>query len=522
MKASDILKKGFFPKEFPSIFDSSSLDKSLRVNAQILDSAPKISHSIKTSIPKESGFRRNITIPNPKQFTLLAKFIDEKSDDISRFFDLSHITLSKAVIGGEDERAIINSSTYEELLEQKIIKGFASKYIVTTDISKFYNSIYTHSIPWALHGKSESKRDRTDALWGNKLDRLVRNMQDGQTLGIPTGPDTSRIISEIIGVAIDKKIHNSFQGYEGIRYIDDFFFFVDSFSEAESLLVKIKRALREFELSENENKSFIQAMPSKVENLDLQRIQNYKIRKGVLEQKSDIIHMYNIAIDIDKNNSNKNPYSYFLAKIIPIKIHQENWDIVEAIILQTASAETKNLMLIAKILVSYKSYGYNLNLDKIKISLFKILQQGVNNNFGFEITWVLWILSQLEIQITEQVLELPSLTDPLAIISFFIAKDNNLYTPELDIRAWNNLLVQGSLYDEAWLLAYEAESRGWLNNQEGIKLIDLDPYFRQLHSLGVSFLNLDRVIIPIDENELIEETDTETRSNLVKLLYEDW
>jgi hypothetical protein len=509
MNANDLMSKGFFPKEFPSFFDSSGFGLSLQINNNILEAAPKTSHTIKASIPKDAGFRRNIAIPNPKHFTLLAKFISEKSNDINRFYDLSEISMSKSKSKAESIRAVSNSHLYEEFIEERIIKGFASKYLVTTDISKFYGSIYTHSIPWALHGKVESKNNRTDDLWGNKLDRLVRNMQDGQTLGLPVGPDTSRIISEIIGVALDKFISESSHSLNGIRFIDDFFLFADTYSEAETANNTINRALRQFELTANEVKTRIEEMPAIVENIHLQTIQNFKIRKGIHEQKSDIIHLYNQAIEIYRSNPHENAFAYFLAKIEPIKIHESNWNLVESICLQIATAETKNLIEISKIFVSYKSYGYPLGLDKIKVGLLKIAQHGIDNNFGFETSWAFWLLTELDIVVSHELNGLSNLKDPMAIISIFMARERETYTGNLDLRNWNNLLHAEALYDDSWLLAYEGESRGWLRNQNGVNLIEQDDYFKKMKNLDISFLNFAKKIQPLEEDTLKEESDHE-------------
>ncbi len=65
-----------------------------------------------------------------------------------------------------------------------------------TDLSRFYQTIYTHSLPWAIHGKAQAKENKENGLYGNKLDSCVRNTQDQQTIGLPVGPDTSFILSE--------------------------------------------------------------------------------------------------------------------------------------------------------------------------------------------------------------------------------------------------------------------------------------------------------------------------------------
>ncbi len=54
--------------------------------------------------------------------------------------------------------------------------------LAEADIAAFFHSVYTHTIPWAIHGKVLAKQKKQDmSLYGNLLDLLVRNAQDGQT-----------------------------------------------------------------------------------------------------------------------------------------------------------------------------------------------------------------------------------------------------------------------------------------------------------------------------------------------------
>ncbi len=514
MNAEELLTKGFLPKEFPSLFDSSDLEKSMSIQDSIVNSKPKMSLGIKTSIPKGAGFRRSIMIPNPKHYTVLSKFLESKSEEINRFFEHSEISMSKAVSRAEGSSAIVNEHGFEQVMHKQLLDGFSSKYLLITDISKFYNTIYTHSIPWALHGKQVAKRNRRDNLWGNKLDRFVRNMQDGQTLGIPIGPDASRIVSEIIGVALDRSIQLLEPDLNGIRFIDDFYIYADTAAEAEILAVKINRALSEFELTSNENKSSIQAMPVTIDNLQLQAIRNYKIRKSVPEQKLDIIHIYNLAIDAHKKNPRDNSFHYFLTKVMPIKIHEENWPILESILLQIAHYETKTITIISKIIISYKSFGYDLSLEKIKSAFLRVAKIGIDNNFGYEICWAFWVLSQIGIEV-DDVDGLSSISDPLAILSVLTARRKEIYKGNLDMAYWQSLMIPGGLYDSSWMLCYEAERRGWLQNE----LIKEDPYFNALNDLDVSFLNMESMINPMNEDDLFEETDFEHEIDIFELIY---
>jgi hypothetical protein len=79
-------------------------------------------------------------------------------------------------------------------------------HIVKADIKSFYPQIYTHSIAWAIHGKSHIRMPKNlhdFGLAGNKLDKLFQNANDGCTNGIPIGPAVSDIIAEIIAAAVD-------------------------------------------------------------------------------------------------------------------------------------------------------------------------------------------------------------------------------------------------------------------------------------------------------------------------------
>ena len=57
--------------------------------------------------------------------------------------------------------------------EADIGKMTGAHYVARTDISNCFPSIYTHSIPWALHGRSKSKKCRSVLLAGNLLDKAT-------------------------------------------------------------------------------------------------------------------------------------------------------------------------------------------------------------------------------------------------------------------------------------------------------------------------------------------------------------
>ena len=78
------------------------------------------------------------------------------------------------------------------------------KFSYDTDIADCYGSLYTHSIAWAIETIDTAKKQRDSNLLGNKIDTHIRNMQYGQTNGIPQGSVLMDFIAEIILGYIDE------------------------------------------------------------------------------------------------------------------------------------------------------------------------------------------------------------------------------------------------------------------------------------------------------------------------------
>ena len=135
------------------------------------------------------------------------------------------------------------------------------EHALVSDVSRFYSTLYTHAIPWALHGKDWCKRNLHSSSFntslGNRLDVAVRKGQDNQTIGIPVGPDTSRILAEIIGVSIDQYVRENLgiDQTRAFRNIDDWYIGFDNAGEAEDAIATLATGCRTFELELNADKT---------------------------------------------------------------------------------------------------------------------------------------------------------------------------------------------------------------------------------------------------------------------------
>jgi len=138
--------------------------------------------------------------------------------------------------------------------------------LLTLDVSKCFDSIYTHSLSWALKDKPFTKKNVTvDATFAQQFDGLMQHINHKETNGIVIGPELSRIYAELIFQAIDlQTIKRLEEGqrklvfdvdYSFRRYVDDVFIFANDNETARAIYDCYSDALTSFNLHANTAKS---------------------------------------------------------------------------------------------------------------------------------------------------------------------------------------------------------------------------------------------------------------------------
>ncbi len=138
---------------------------------------------------------------------------------------------------------------WEQIEQKSLVLSLDYNYVYHTDITDCYGSIYTHSIPWALHNREFAKNNKKDKkLIGNMIDFHVQNMSNGQTNGIPQGSVLMDFISEIVlsyaDLCLSMKIkHINKKDFYILRYRDDYRIFVNSPQIADEIIKTLSEVL---------------------------------------------------------------------------------------------------------------------------------------------------------------------------------------------------------------------------------------------------------------------------------------
>lgn len=196
------------------------------------------------------------------------------------------------------QKAAQISQWIEHIEKKSLILALEYKFLYQTDITDCYGSVYTHSIPWSIHTKQESKVKRGyDQLFGNKIDHHIQAMSCGQTNGIPQGSMLMDFIAEIVlgcaDIEISTKLKKLLQGkkFHILRYRDDYKIFVNDISDGDIILKCISETLIEFGFRLNTSKTSYCAdiitgsiKPDKIEVLKYGPVPKKLSKKDLMDQ----------------------------------------------------------------------------------------------------------------------------------------------------------------------------------------------------------------------------------------------
>lgn len=179
-------------------------------------------------------------------------------------------------------------------------------FMAQLDVSKCFDSIYTHSISWAVLGKNyikeqlaEKKETVLHNNFSDNFDKMMQTQNYNETNGIIVGPETSRIFAELIFQRIDCDIENALallglnnnKEYTIFRYVDDFFVFYNEDAAFKKISSQIESSLREYKLGVNIEKSIKYSKPIITEStIAKKKISSLLDEKINLEIEESCIH----------------------------------------------------------------------------------------------------------------------------------------------------------------------------------------------------------------------------------------
>jgi len=499
-----LLAHGYLPKELPPIFSSVAFAKAIHTEgySKRLE-AKKWQRSCSYLLQQKPHYKRRLDIIAPHAIFKQAHIIASNYKQLSRAFTNINGNCSCPAFNRKTKfrRAVRPYAIGIGYANRKLDLRARFPMILKLDIKNYYRSVYTHSIPWAIHGKKYAKANFRAEILGNKIDKAIREGQDGQTIGIPTGPDTSFIVSEVIMCRIVDALikKRSIKADRFVRYYDDFEYGCETEDEAHRVLCAFEDVLREYELETNSDKVKIISGPKQIESPWLFKLRQLEWSKGI---KTDyIIEMFAAISEIAEQYPNDHVYRYFLSRMKTCIVKDAAWSAYEKILLTILQENQGNAKEVFDQLVAYRHIGYPINKRLLKEVLDRKILIQLRMGVTSELSWFLYGYMLFDLtfsnDMVRRVFERGDV--PSRILAVKLAQTHGLsFKAEVTacVRDWDGDVLNSP----EWLLAYETMAHNWQRRGVSVPLhAETKELYEVLIDKQVSFLDetiITRVEIP--------------------------
>jgi hypothetical protein len=499
----DLLAQGYFPEELPPSFSTSDFAKYRRVIGSAWTALNNYPHYPKTtqerfSIPKLTDWRRELAIVNPIAQYHVAKLISDQWNQIEKHITSCSFGVEDILIKSNEVRAVSTPDFRLVALRHSEISAIHNHALVA-DISRFYGTLYTHAIPWGLHTKAWSKANLHNAAvydvsLGARLDKAVRKGQDNQTIGIPVGPDTSRIIAEIVAVSIDAQVQAelNFSAESIVRNVDDWYIGFDNAGQAEEAIAVLAAAARDYELEIHPEKTKVLNAATEVQPVWPTALRMSTISSEFPEQAKTIDHYFAQAFHFAAEYKRSNVLRFAVNLLRSVDILKVNWPQFETYLLKAARTNATTIPMVVHLLALYSAKGFPVKKDRIAKFIKDTIAKCGPSAAHYEIVWALFLAKMLRIKLpADTVKPVTTLESSVCALVLLDLRQMGLIDGPVDVSLWTQAMTTKGLETNLWLVAYEAELKGWLTPPVA-GFVQNHPYFSELRRRNVSFYDQKR------------------------------
>jgi hypothetical protein len=491
------LEAGYFPEELPPPFVSHSFARYReylhKAWAPLQEFDKFKSRPEYITVPRYGAARRRLAIPNPINYYRLSREISFGWGEIKKHIASSDVTEFRPIIDADGGRSLFKLDF--DIVDRRVAE-ILSDYnnAFRTDIVKFYQSIYTHSVAWALNDKAWVKRNLNTAAFreslGYKIDREVRKGQEDQSIGIPIGPDTSRIISEIVAVGLEKELRGLLPNFtrRSVRYVDDIVIGFEDWESSDGVVAALEAAMSHYELDINISKTKIIGAngieePDWVAELRACRINQV----DVVAQRHDIDRFFNMALVYAEKNEKDAVLKWAMKRARSFPIFPKNRDLYFDLMVRVSRKSMACLPVLAQALIEAKSLGYSFPRGRVQKCIEDVLRVHSRVGHAFEVSWALFLAKGLGMFLDKEILiDVFKLENSLCALLCMDLNTRGLIVGGIDEAVWSPYASPDGLTSPMWLLSYEAAKKGWWS--DGARAyVSGHPLFGPMLAKGIFF-----------------------------------
>jgi len=329
------------------------------------------------------------------------------------------------------------------------------------------------------------------------------------------------LLAEVILNTIDEQLLRALGSINGIRYSDDYEFGFRTEAEAQSGLSTLESLLGDYHLHLNQQKTKIIPLPLPADSVWVPKLRNFGFRTSRRGQATDLSTYFDLAFELYRQYPDDHVLNYAVARLSPRTdpseaIHKDNWALLQDFLFQCLMVETGTFLKVIELLIQYHKLGSDIDVASIDDMLNALIPEQCAQDRGSELAWSIWSMIFFGIKIRPAAaMALSSVRDSVVAILALDANARHLIPSGLDTSAWEKVVSEDSLYTENWLLAYEANVKGWLPQSGKKDLVAQDPCFGYLKNQGVQFYEAAKLPLAVPAGATFDD-------DMIAPLFEDY
>lgn len=497
-----LISNGYLPAELPLPFTSTQFARHAEAFAAKWDGVKirKLWTAAEAyNIPRYGHARRKLSLVNPVSQLHVSHLISGNWDEIQKRLQRSKITEFKPEISPRGKGRAVRGVNFDGVSRRRaeILSSFG-RY-VKTDVARFYPSVYTHSIPWALHGKDWVKANFNTTSFksgfADKLDSAVRSCQQGQTIGLPIGPDTSRILSELIATEIEEITRKTLTDLDdrAVRYVDDILIGLREDEAAPNVLSHVSSSLYEYELELNAEKTttFGVGFPHNPEWINY--IRTFDISQKPGRQRYDLDSFFEQAFYLADVNPRENVMLFAAKRAASFDVDPSNLKHLTRWLLYATRRAPTCLSFVAEHLAALAAAVGDLPTSEIETFILHQIKVKAEFAHTDEVAWLLFWAREVGLNVPSSLLS--NVTSLRSSVTALLTLDLNQLgrvVGALDTSLWESFATPEGLKSEMWLVCYEATKKGWWPKPTTHTFVSQAAFFADIWKKGVEFYDPSR------------------------------
>jgi hypothetical protein len=461
-----LLARGYFPKELPPAFFTEQfanycVTRRGRALISAYSPADNFTECLKYRLALPGLDRRELRIPHPASF---AKLADLTAANLSRLLSKasgSGFSRSRPVYSGNHPRSIHPTTKPGNLSRERAAIRAGSSYLLKTDISQFYPSLYTHAVGWAIDPTLRLKANwQNGKLLGKKLDQALMNLDGKVSQGVPIGNDISYLLAEAVLTQVDKAVRVA--PGRAFRWFDDYELAFDTVNQAEEVLKKLNRELGKFRLRLNSKKTAIVRLPRPAQDEWQETLK--QAGKARFSNPREMVTYFDIAFRLREQFPEEPVLLYALGILFKIGCPRPDVArIAQSCLTQAVLCEPGSSQKAFALLAFWQLNGLTFDAQLITNTINQMIIRHQSSGFSSDIAWALAFCLEQRCTLSAKAGQVLSGFDDdcIALQALHMGRVGLLpkgFSDKHIARALKN----ADLDREHWLLAYEAVRHNFL------------------------------------------------------------